>query len=678
MIKKYNNQSIAFQLKLVITLCLLIAFTSIATFVYRSASQQMLQATFNEHQSKINALAKTISGQFDAYLKNAQELESTFSHSYLEGIEQDESSLRFQGVAVNNLTLAGKSLIGDTHVVDKFTHDTGAVATLFAKVNNRYIRVSTSLKDPSGQRVVGTYLGHDHPGFSKLSNGQAYYAQVKLFGQRYITYYSPIKNAQGDVFALAFIGLPVQQATEDLFSSLASIHWGDTGYTIVVDNAADNLGRYLLHPSHKESDPSILEFTDAQGHKPFKPVFEQHSGMIEYDYEYQGHHGEKYLIFADVPGWNWKLLGGTFVSEITKGSQQLLNLITVIAISIGAITFVILTVYLNKTLKPLAQLNHYMQRLSEGEVSLSLSQHKQKTKNEIFNLQNGVAHMANRLHQLVSDIRTTSNDVELSSTAMADNAESNLAQAQKQQAQVEQVVTAIEEMATSAHSVAQQVETIADNVRQTNQETQTGLSVVEEVCVDIAELNSQLDQSAGAINQVSIDSQSIQTVTEMINEVAEQTNLLALNAAIEAARAGEQGRGFAVVADEVRTLAHRTQTSVQDVVAIINKLKASTVNAVDMMTHSQQRANHVLDKAHQAGGVLESITDNVQAIALQAETIAATCEQQAQVSQDIAASTASISELNKESRELSEQTSASAAGLHIKANELKNKVDFFH
>ncbi|SDH70256.1 methyl-accepting chemotaxis sensory transducer with Cache sensor [Vibrio xiamenensis] len=678
MIKKYNNQSIAFQLKLVITLCLLIAFTCIATFVYRSASQQMLQATFSEHQSKINALAKTISGQFDAYLKNAQELESTFSHSYLEGIEQSDSSLSFQGVSLRDLTLAGKSLIGDTSVVDKFTHDTGAVATLFAKQGNRYIRVSTSLKDPNGQRVVGTYLGHDHPGFSKLSNGQAFYAQVKLFGKRYITYYSPIKNAQGEVFALAFIGLPVQQATEDLFASLASIHWGETGYTIVVDNATDNLGHYLLHPTNKETDPSILEFTDDQGRKPFNAVFEQHSGMIEYSFEYQGHHGEKYLIFADVPGWNWKLLGGTFISEVTQSSQQLLKLITLIAVSIGVATFVVLTVYLSKTLQPLTRLNHDMQRLSEGEVSLELVSYSQKTNNEIINLQNGVAHMASRLNQLVSEIRATSDEVDVDSTAMAEDAETNLLQAQKQQAQVEQVVTAIEEMATSAQSVAQQVETIADNVRQTNEETQTGLSVVEDVCVDIAELNSQLDHSALAINQVSIDSQSIQTVTEMINEVAEQTNLLALNAAIEAARAGEQGRGFAVVADEVRTLAHRTQTSVQDVVNIINKLKASTGNAVDMMEQSQQRANHVLDKAHQAGGVLESITDNVQAIALQAETIAATCEQQAQVSQDIAASTAAISELNKESRDISAQTSASATGLQLKAKALKAQVDFFH
>ncbi|MDF5371795.1 methyl-accepting chemotaxis protein, partial [Vibrio parahaemolyticus] len=229
----------------------------------------------------------------------------------------------------------------------------------------------------------------------------------------------------------------------------------------------------------------------------------------------------------------------------------------------------------------------------------------------------------------------------------ANDAHSNLTQADRQQQEVEQVVTAIEEMASSAQSVAQQVESIAENVRSANTDSQSGLAIVEGVCIDVAQLNDQLDQSATAIEQVNRDSESIQTVTKMIDEIAEQTNLLALNAAIEAARAGEQGRGFAVVADEVRTLAHRTQSSVQDVVEIIEKLKGSTHNAVNMMTDSQRSANQVLDKAQDAGTALEAIAVQVQSIASQADAIAATSEEQAQVSQEIAANAHSISELNR-------------------------------
>lgn len=109
---------------------------------------------------------------------------------------------------------------------------------------------------------------------------------------------------------ITFIGLPVEQATQDLFESLRSIKWGDTGYSIVVDNREDNLGRYLLHPIHDENAPPIIDVADYNGNKPFHQIFEQKSGLIRYPYEYQGTVGEKYLVYTEVPGWDWKLLGG--------------------------------------------------------------------------------------------------------------------------------------------------------------------------------------------------------------------------------------------------------------------------------------------------------------------------------------------------------------------------------
>ncbi|EJO3995799.1 methyl-accepting chemotaxis protein [Vibrio vulnificus] len=678
MLEKYKNQSVGFQLKLVITLCLIIAFGGTATLVYRNASEVLLENTLREHQSKVESMAATIAGQFDAYLQTAKVLESTFRNGYLAGIYVEDYQVDFNGKSLRNITQYGESLINDTKLVDSFTRDTGAVATIFAPFGDDFIRVSTSLKNPSGQRVVGTTLGYDHPAYQKLRSGQAYYAQVKLFGESYITYYSPILDAQNKVTGVSFIGLPVQKATEDLFRALDMVRWGDTGYTIVVDGDESNLGKYLLHPTRTQDDPSIIDTADYDGNKPYVAIFENKSGLIRYRHEYQGTVGEKYLVYTEIPGWNWKLLGGTFISEVTKGSQTLLKLIIAIATAVAVATFAILTFAINRNLHPLTTLNALMARLAKGEVSIQIASTGQPSKNEITNLTNGVANMANQLNMLVGEIRQTAETVYIASHSVSEDAGNNLSQADRQQEQVEQVVTAIEEMATSAQSVAQQVESIADNVRSANEDSQSGLSLVEGVCIDVAELNDQLDRSAHAIKQVNTDSESIQTVTKMIDEIAEQTNLLALNAAIEAARAGEQGRGFAVVADEVRTLAHRTQTSVKDVVQIIEKLKASTGNAVGLMSQSQQSANQVLDKAQEAGSSLEAIASQVHAIAAQAETIAATSEQQAQVSQEIAANAHSISDLNRQSRATSAQTSESAEELQKQANSLKSQVDFFH
>ncbi|EOX4969592.1 methyl-accepting chemotaxis protein [Vibrio alginolyticus] len=678
MLERYRNQSVGFQLKLVITLCLFIAFSSIAALVYRNASDVLLESTLKEHQSKVESMAKTIAGQFDAYLHTAKVLESTFRNGYLAGVYVENYTVDFMGHEVPNITQYSESLINDTKLVDSFTRDTGAIATLFAPLGDDFIRVSTSLKDPQGQRAVGTTLGINHPGYQQLKAGQPYYAQIKLYGERYITYYAPIKDATGKVAGLSFIGLPVDQATQTLFDALEEIKWGDTGYTIIVDNDDNNLGKYLLHPAKSGSDSSILEVADYNGHKPFGQIFEQSSGLIRYPFEYQGNVGEKYLVYTEVPGWNWKLLGGTFIKEVTKGSDTLLTLIAIISSVAAIITFVVLTLFLNRSLQPLTTLNSYMTRLAGGEVSLNIPASRKASKNEITNLSSGVASMASQLNELVGKIRSTSDLVESNSTSVANDAHSNLTQADRQQQEVEQVVTAIEEMASSAQSVAQQVESIAENVRSANTDSQSGLAIVEGVCIDVAQLNDQLDQSATAIEQVNRDSESIQTVTKMIDEIAEQTNLLALNAAIEAARAGEQGRGFAVVADEVRTLAHRTQSSVQDVVEIIEKLKGSTHNAVNMMTDSQRSANQVLDKAQDAGTALEAIAVQVQSIASQADAIAATSEEQAQVSQEITANAHSISELNRESRNTSAKTSQSAIELQQQARNLKEQVDFFH
>ncbi|MEZ9724334.1 methyl-accepting chemotaxis protein [Vibrio splendidus] len=677
MFEKYKNQSVGFQLKLVILLCLLIAFGSIATLVYRNASQVLLDNTLKEHQSKVEAMAKTISGQFDAYLHTAKVLESTFRNGYLAGVYVESYDIEFNGHSIPNMTQYGESLINDTKLVDSFTRDTGAVATLFAPFGDDFIRVSTSLKRPSGERVVATTLGKNHPGYNKLKSGQPYYSQVKLFGQRYITYYAPLTNAQGKVNGVSFIGLPVEEATQSLFESLRSVSWGDTGYTIIVDNEKEHQGQYLLHPTNVGGGKSIVDVADYDGNKPFNQIFEQSSGLIRYPYKFQETVGEKYLVYTEVPGWDWKLLGGTFIKEVTKGSDELLKLIAIIATLIAAATIVVLTFVLNRTLTPLTTLNGYMLRLGKGEVSLHIPNNGKQTKNEISNLNTGVANMAAQLNTLVGEIRATSDQVQNSSSSVSQDASHNLSQSDRQQAQVEQVVTAIEEMATSAESVAQQVNSIAENVRLANEDSQKGLEVVEGVCIDVAQLNDQLDKSASAIEQVSSDSESIQTVTKMIDDIAEQTNLLALNAAIEAARAGDQGRGFAVVADEVRTLAHRTQTSVQDVVSIIEKLKSSTNNAVNLMTQSQSNANQVLDKAQEAGTALESIASQVESIASQAETIAATSEEQAQVSQEIAANAHAISDLNQQSRETSAKTSHSADELQKQAESLKNQVNFF-
>ena len=675
MFRYYKNKSINAQLRLIISLCAVISFAVIATVAYLDASKVLLENTLKDHQSKVESLAHSMGQQYSAYLETTERLFNTLENGYLDGLTFSSNQASFNGYQVEDAKLNGESLVNSTKTVDAFTKDTGAVATLFLPVKNDWLRISTSLKNLQGERVMGTMLGVNHPGYKTIMTGQSFVAQVMLFGKRYITYYKGIRDNSGVLRAVLFIGYPVEDAAETLFESLAKVSWGESGHTLVVDDHPATKGHFLLGASEFNNVNSILDMRDVQGNNTFEPAFNQDTGILTFT---DSAGNERYTVYSNIPGWGWKLLGGTTIAEVTQASQTLLQKIVVISLIVGAAMIAVVTLFLNYSCKPLTQLAQVMERLGLGEISQTVSKGDENSKNEIIRLSNSVAVMIEKLNALVGDIRDTSDRVNSGSSDVSSDANNNLTQADQQQNQVEQMVTAIEEMATSAQNVAEQVENIASNVRDADTSTQSGLDLVESVCIDVAQLNDQLIRSSSAISQVSSDSESIQTVTRMIDEIAEQTNLLALNAAIEAARAGEQGRGFAVVADEVRTLAHRTQTSVKDVVSIIAKLKESTNNAVDLMTQSQDSATAVLDKSQEAGAALENITEQVRSIAQQAEAIAATAEEQAHVSQEIAANASEVSELNGSSREVTAKTARSATELSQLADNLKQQINFFH
>ncbi len=673
----FNKLSIAHQIKLTIVFVLVLSMSTAALFVFRSTYNAFLNSTLSNHQLKLDSLAVTVGDQYDAYFASMRSFNRSFQNQYLKELNLSEQIESWRGIDLPRLTVNGSSIIGDNALVDEFTADTGAVATLFSPVGDDWLRVSSSLRDERDQRVLGTWLGREHPARDALMRGMPYTEQVTLFGERYLSIYTPIRVTGTKQFVVSFVGFSLQEATASIFHSLNQISWGDTGYTIVVSNEQDMQGKYLLHPQFTPNDPAIIDLYDYDGQRPFDTIFESPNGRVMFTWNDNGQPAEKYLIFSEVPGWNWKLLGGTFVSEVTSDAKAQLKMIVIVSLVAILASYIMISFYLNQVTKPLTTLSSLMERLGKGEISTSLAQQDDDTRNEVTLLNNSAATMAEQLNRLVSEIRDTSYHLVNGSALMKEEASQGLQQLDAQQDQVELVVSAIEEMAVSAQSVATQVDSIATGVRTADSEAVNGRDNVEAVTIGMAELNQLLNESSLAIEKVSKEGLNIQSVTRIIDDIAEQTNLLALNAAIEAARAGVQGRGFAVVADEVRTLAHRTQSSVKEVVGIIEQLNQSTGNAVALMTSSRSNAAEVLNRAYVAGASLESITDQVRDIAVQAESIAATSEQQALVSQSVAQSASEISDLNIKSRDVSDKALQRAEAMQKGAAALDQQVSIF-
>lgn len=674
----YRNRSVGAQLKLALAACFVTAFVVLAIIVYQSAYKALLDTTLTAHQESVEGLAKVIAGEYDSLLESAKKFEASFRGGYLKGMQVNGGKKTFHGMPITDLSLHGQSLAGNNSLVDSFKESTGILATIFAASGNDFVRISSSLKNQQGQRVIGTKLGFSHPGYSKLINGHPYDAKVKLFGKKYITYYHPIFSQNGTVAGISFIGLPVDQVTDELFHKLREISWGKTGDTVILDNADNNKGRYLLHPRLTEADPSILQVKATNGKPLFASLFASDNGVLIYPWQSDGKVQDKYYAYAHIKGWDWKLAAGTYVNEVTEASRNLLILIALVSFAIAIVSFALITWLLNRTTRPLVVVSDSMSRLGQGEVSIQVAKGDDSSNNEIVLLKNQMSDMAGHLNQLVNNIREASDSLHEQAASVFADSQQTMTQMDDQQKTVDSVVTAIEEMAQSAKDVATQIELIASGVQHAETSGQSGVKVVDAVTDSMHQLKSMLDGSAVAIAGAAQDSEKIQQVTNIINEIAEQTNLLALNAAIEAARAGEQGRGFAVVADEVRTLASRTQASVADVSAIINSLQSSTKGAVKLMQQSQDNATQVLDKANEASMELAAIGKQMGEVSIQSQAISATTEQQAMVAQNIAQSVSNISKLNQQATHLSARSASSAEILQSHSVELKQRVDYFH
>ncbi len=247
-----------------------------------------------------------------------------------------------------------------------------------------------------------------------------------------------------------------------------------------------------------------------------------------------------------------------------------------------------------------------------------------------------------------------------------------------QQAEVKQVATAMEAMSATVQEVAKNAGNAASAAQEADTQAKHGHNVVNETITIIDSLADEVTETSNVIEKLKGDSISIGTVLDVIRDIAEQTNLLALNAAIEAARAGEQGRGFAVVADEVRTLASRTQQSTQEIQGMIERLQTGANEAVSAMEHGRSKAQESVEQAAKAGQALELITSVVDSIKAMNMQIASAAEQQSATAEEINRNIVNISTVAEENAAGSRQTSQAIENLARLAVEQQEQVSKFN
>ncbi|OOE51467.1 methyl-accepting chemotaxis protein [Salinivibrio kushneri] len=391
---------------------------------------------------------------------------------------------------------------------------------------------------------------------------------------------------------------------------------------------------------------------------------------------FDGDDREKLLAVTPVEGADWSLgvvqdkkLAFASVSEqIVSTLVTSVILFVIIALIAGAL--------IHRMLAPLTQLTHAVSSLSKGSGDLTQRLDIVR-KDEIGELAGNVNAFLEQLQAMIG--RSVTQSVTLSDRAdqcrnLAHQSSSLVGQ---QQGDVDQIATAIHEMSTTANEVASNAEQTARSAQEAEGSCRDGLEVVENNRDAITQLAEQVEQATDVIRELDTNSQSINQIISTIQDIAEQTNLLALNAAIEAARAGEQGRGFAVVADEVRVLSQRTHDSTEEIRNMIETLQNTTQRAVDGMTQSNDMATSSVERAASASEKLNEITRAIGDISEMAAQIASAAEEQRAVTEDINRNTQAVRDLSLEIHQKSNETGEQGEQMAQDAQEMHNDLSKF-
>eukprot|EP00003_Mantamonas_plastica_P030768 TRINITY_DN7755_c0_g2_i1.p1 TRINITY_DN7755_c0_g2~~TRINITY_DN7755_c0_g2_i1.p1 ORF type:complete len:609 (-),score=96.07 TRINITY_DN7755_c0_g2_i1:406-2232(-) len=505
----------------------------------------------------------------------------------------------------------------------------GGFRDVYVGTSDGYMLMKTQADNDT---LPSDYDPRSRPWYKKAeSTGQASFTEPyhdASTGDTIISTLAPVKRGVYEGVAGADIGLGA------IDQILKTITLADTGYAALI---GDN-GVILFHPNQELVG------------KPIKSLIGTEPMLDGSEHSYELDDGSWIASFHEITnarGVNWYL--GTFVNQdMINAPVQNARVTGLIMAAIGLlVSLVILHIGIKALMSPVRRLNTAMADIGSGDADLT-QRLNHKSNDEFGQLADSFNRFVENIQTVVRDVQRGSGELGENVSALRDTASKSRHSVEGQQHEVDMVATAINEMSAAAGEIAQNAQQTADAANTADQDSRASLETVAASRDAVQKLATEVTAAANVIDTLGKDVSSITTVLEVIQGIAEQTNLLALNAAIEAARAGEAGRGFAVVADEVRNLAQRTQASTEEINNMIERLQKGANDAVEVMKASTAVSNVSMEKAQDAMEALNRIAEAITSISQMTSQIATASEEQTSVTEELNSSITRISDQGQE------------------------------